>query len=175
MVEGSFEPLSVIIVGIGKADFKKMEILDGDEVPLVSSTGKKRQRDLVQFVPFSKFKNDEKKLSNQVLEEIPRQIVDYYTINNLNPEKIKNLISANNNNNEMQYPNFDEENDLNLDKFPTYESIYMESNKNNYQKELYVSKQKFFDGKTYTSQPLDDDYNNSQNTDNFSLFNNNDK
>ena len=175
LVEGSFKPLSIIIVGIGNADFKKMEILDGDEVPLVSSAGKKRQRDLVQFVPFNKFQNDGKKLSNQVLEEIPRQIVDYYTINNLNPEKIKNLISANNNNNEMQYPNLDEENDLNLDKFPTYESIYMESNKNNYQKELHVSKQKFFDEKTYTSQPLDDDYNSSQNKDNFSLFNDNDK
>ena len=66
-----------------------MEILDGDEVPLFSSKGIKRIRDLVQFVPFSKFQNDEIKLWNQVLEEIPRQIVDYYTINNLNPKKLK--------------------------------------------------------------------------------------
>ena len=54
LVEGSFLPLSVIIIGIGDADFKKMEILDGDDVPLISSKGKKRMRDLVQFVPFRK-------------------------------------------------------------------------------------------------------------------------
>ena len=41
LVEGSFLPLSVIIIGIGDADFKKMEILDGDEIPLISSRGKK--------------------------------------------------------------------------------------------------------------------------------------
>ena len=95
LVEGSFLPLSVIIIGIGNADFKKMEILDGDDVPLISSTGKKRMRDLVQFVPFSKFENDENKLSMEVLEEIPRQIVDYYTFNNYNPEKIRYLLSQN--------------------------------------------------------------------------------
>ena len=93
LVEGSFLPLSVIIIGIGDADFKKMEILDGDDVPLISSTGKKRMRDLVQFVPFSRFENDENKLSMEVLEEIPRQIVDYYTFNNYNPEKIRQLLA----------------------------------------------------------------------------------
>ena len=35
LVEASELPLSVIIVGIGKEDFKDMEILDGDEIPLV--------------------------------------------------------------------------------------------------------------------------------------------
>ena len=95
LVEGSFLPLSVIIIGIGNADFKKMEILDGDDVPLISSTGKKRMRDLVQFVPFSKFENDENKLSMEVLEEIPRQIVDYYTLNNYNPETIRQLLAQN--------------------------------------------------------------------------------
>ena len=95
LVEGSFLPLSVIIIGVGDADFKKMEILDGDDVPLISSTGKKRMRDLVQFVPFSKFENDENKLSMEVLEEIPRQIVDYYTFNNYNPERIRQLLAQN--------------------------------------------------------------------------------
>ena len=60
LVEGSFLPLSVIIIGIENIDFKEMEDLDGDDKPLISSSGKKRQRDLVQFVPFDKFKGDEK-------------------------------------------------------------------------------------------------------------------
>ena len=171
LVEGSFEPLSVIIIGIGDADFKKMEILDGDEVPLVSSTGKKRQRDLVQFVPFSKFQNDEIKLREQVLEEIPRQIVDYYTMKNLNPEKIKQLLLPKNNNNQIEYPKFDENPDINLNDLPTVESIYINPNKINYQKELHVSQQKLKEQKTYTNLPPDDDYNNNQNDNNFSLFN----
>ena len=132
LVEGSFLPLSVIIIGIGDADFKKMEILDGDEVPLISSTGKKRMRDLVQFVPFNKFENDENKLSMEVLEEIPRQIVDYYTINNLSPKKINEFISQNNRNEpENVYPSFDFENaEFNWDNVPTAESIMLPLNNN---------------------------------------------
>ena len=88
LVEASVLPLSVIIIGIGRANFKEMNILDGDDVPLVSSKGKIRARDLVQFVPFSKFKNEGKKLAMEVLAEIPRQIVEYYRFKNLNPIQI---------------------------------------------------------------------------------------
>ncbi len=90
LVEGSFLPLSVIIIGIGDADFTNMNVLDGDDVPLVSSKGVKRMRDLVQFVEFNKFRNDPQKLAEEVLEEIPRQVVEYYSKNNLFPD---NLIS----------------------------------------------------------------------------------
>ena len=95
IVEASFLPLSIIIVGIGTEDFTKMEILDGDDIPLTSSKGKKRARDLVQFVPFSKFQNDEQKLAMEVLAEIPRQIVEYYQFKNLNPEKIAKKLKHN--------------------------------------------------------------------------------
>lgn len=44
-------PLSIIIVGVGSADFSNMVRLDGDN-GLYSSNGKKCQRDIVQFVPF---------------------------------------------------------------------------------------------------------------------------
>ena len=132
LVEGSFLPLSVIIIGIGNADFKKMEILDGDDVPLVSSRGVKRMRDLVQFVPFNRYENDENRLSMEVLEEIPRQIVDYYTINNLDPNKIKESLSKNNiNGSQNIYPRFDFENsEFNWDNVPLAESIML-SNDNN--------------------------------------------
>ncbi len=149
LVEASFEPLSVIIIGVGDADFKKMEILDGDMVPLVSSTGKKRVRDLVQFVPFNKFQNDEKKLSMQVLEEIPKQIVDYYSQNNLNPKKIAQLLKENNKN---EYPQFDVgKADIDLDAIPTYESIYPGSH--NGPKEFHESVNNDSQLKQYTNQP----------------------
>jgi hypothetical protein len=45
-------------------------------------------RDLVQFVPFSKFRNNEERLSMEVLAEIPRQIIEYYQFNDLNPDQI---------------------------------------------------------------------------------------
>lgn len=90
LVEGSFYPLSVIIIGIGEYDFKKMEQLDGDEIPLISKKGVKRQRDLVQFVPFNKFEGDENKLSQEVLDEIPRQVIEFYTLNFIYPDSINN-------------------------------------------------------------------------------------
>lgn len=40
-------PLSIIIVGIGDEDFDKMDILDADDVPLVSSWGETMKRDIV--------------------------------------------------------------------------------------------------------------------------------
>ena len=41
-----YQPISIIIVGVGDADFKNMEILDGDD-GLYGSNGQKAQRDLV--------------------------------------------------------------------------------------------------------------------------------
>lgn len=60
IVEASTLPLSIIIVGIGPADFANMDILDADDTPLVSSTGKKMSRDIVQFVPYREFRNERK-------------------------------------------------------------------------------------------------------------------
>ena len=78
LVESSYLPISVIIIGIGNADFTNMNILDADDERLCDKNGRKADRDLVQFVPFKDFKNDGQKLAEEVLEEIPRQIVEYY-------------------------------------------------------------------------------------------------
>ena len=53
IVQGSDLPLSIIIVGVGDADFAQMEALDGDVTPLYSGRLRRyRNRDIVQFVPF---------------------------------------------------------------------------------------------------------------------------
>lgn len=57
IVAASRLPMSIIIVGVGKADFTDMEILDGDDGRLKSITGEPAIRDIVQFVPFRKFQN----------------------------------------------------------------------------------------------------------------------
>ena len=46
LIQSAKLPLSIIIVGIGNADFEKMEILDGDN-GLENSDGAKAERDLV--------------------------------------------------------------------------------------------------------------------------------
>ena len=88
LVNGSFLPLSVIIIGIGNADFSSMNVLDADENPLVSSQGVRAARDLVQFVPFNRFEADPQRLAQEVLAEIPRQIIQYYEMNNLDPIRL---------------------------------------------------------------------------------------
>ena len=48
VVKGSSLPLSIIIVGVGEADFSMMEALDGDTAPLHSKIlNKYRDRDIV--------------------------------------------------------------------------------------------------------------------------------
>ena len=86
LVESSFLPISVIIIGIGNADFSVMNKLDADDNPLYDKNDRKADRDLVQFVPFINFQNDGQKLAEQVLEEVPRQIVEYYQLKNKKPK-----------------------------------------------------------------------------------------
>ena len=57
VVQASKLPMSIIIVGVGNADFAAMEFLDGDSRVLRSYTGEEAVRDIVQFVPFRDFRN----------------------------------------------------------------------------------------------------------------------
>jgi len=47
-VSASNLPLSIIIVGVGNADFEAMEELDGDTVRLTAPDGRVAARDIVQ-------------------------------------------------------------------------------------------------------------------------------
>jgi copine 1/2/3 len=70
-------PLSFIIVGIGNADFRSMIQLDSDNEPLKDREGRIAQRDIVQFVPFNKYRDHHGLLASQLLEEVPDQICGY--------------------------------------------------------------------------------------------------
>ena len=79
IVEGSALPVSIIIAGIGDAEFGQMETLDGDEEPLYNPILKKyAERDIVQFVPLNKLRGDPIALAKQVLAEVPRQMTSYF-------------------------------------------------------------------------------------------------
>lgn len=79
LVKGSNLALSVIIVGVGNADFSQMEMLDGDEKALRdSTTNTYASRDIVQFVPFNQFRGQGDALAKEVLHEIPGQLVQFF-------------------------------------------------------------------------------------------------
>lgn len=63
-------PISIIIVGVGSADFTDMHVLDGDD-GLEDGQGRRAQRDLVQFVEFKKTEGVEDLLQREVLHELP--------------------------------------------------------------------------------------------------------
>jgi len=72
VVECSKYPLSVIIVGIGDADFSNMVELDGDDEVLRNTKGVAAERDIVQFVDFNEFSIGELNLlAEEVLKEVP--------------------------------------------------------------------------------------------------------
>jgi hypothetical protein len=78
-------PLSIVIIGVGKADFRKMEQLDSDDGILRDSNGLPAERDIVQFVPYRKYATNVDKLAAEVLYEIPKQLVGYYQSRNIKP------------------------------------------------------------------------------------------
>ncbi|KAH0617595.1 hypothetical protein JD844_016013 [Phrynosoma platyrhinos] len=81
-------PMSIIIVGVGGADFSAMEFLDSDSGALRSLSGEAAMRDIVQFVPFRQFQNAPKEaLAQSVLAEVPQQVVNYFSTFKLQPPK----------------------------------------------------------------------------------------
>ncbi|XP_062401983.1 copine-1 isoform X3 [Sardina pilchardus] len=86
IVNSSKLPMSIIIIGVGEADFKAMEFLDGDDGVLKSLTGEAVARDIVQFVPYRQFTSAPKEaLAQSVLAEVPSQLVSYFKMRKLSP------------------------------------------------------------------------------------------
>lgn len=93
IVDASSLPLSIIIVGIGDADFSEMDELDSDNTMLTAPSGRKAQRDIVQFVPFNKFLHSglnptigRLHLAREVLREVPDQFMGYMKSRNILPK-----------------------------------------------------------------------------------------
>ncbi|XP_044531226.1 copine-5 [Gracilinanus agilis] len=84
-------PMSIIIVGVGQAEFDAMVELDGDDIR-ISSRGKLAERDIVQFVPFRDYVDrtgnhvlSMARLARDVLAEIPDQLVSYMKAQGIRP------------------------------------------------------------------------------------------
>ncbi|KAK0139836.1 Copine-5 [Merluccius polli] len=91
IVNGAKLPMSIIIVGVGQAEFDAMVELDGDDIR-VSSRGKLAERDIVQFVPFRDYMDrtgnhvlSMARLAKDVLAEIPDQFISYMKSRGIKP------------------------------------------------------------------------------------------
>ncbi|XP_031627870.1 copine-8-like [Contarinia nasturtii] len=81
IIDASKLPISIIIVGVGDADFGAMDELDSDDCRL-SINGRTAERDIVQFVPLNQFLTGQHvrcqaDLGKAVLAEIPDQITGF--------------------------------------------------------------------------------------------------
>jgi hypothetical protein len=64
--------LSIIIVGVGAADFTAMDQLDSDDSKLFSQRYQREMSaDIVQFVPFREFSHNPMLLAKETLQEVP--------------------------------------------------------------------------------------------------------
>lgn len=86
LVKASDLPLSILIVGVGGADFKEMEILDADKGErLENSAGRVATRDIVQFVPFRDVQSGEISVVQALLSELPTQFLTYMRTRDIQP------------------------------------------------------------------------------------------
>ncbi|CAL8291652.1 unnamed protein product [Boreogadus saida] len=91
IVNAASLPMSIIIVGVGPAEFDEMIELDGDE-ERISSQGRLAERDIVQFVPFRDYVDRRgnhilsmARLAKEVLAEIPDQFLSYMRTRGIKP------------------------------------------------------------------------------------------
>ncbi len=87
--------MSVIIVGVGNADFSNMERLDADKDPLVASNGVKAARDLVQFVPMRDVaRQGPGAVAELTLAEIPTQVLQFMALNRVMPMQPREYVEV---------------------------------------------------------------------------------
>ena len=81
-------PLSIVIVGIGNADFSAMQFLDDFE------TRNSFNRDIVQFVEFRHHEHDRMSLTRATLDEIPDQLVSFFHARGIMPQADTNFSTS---------------------------------------------------------------------------------
>lgn len=82
LIDASGDPLSVVIVGIGDADFSGMEFLDEHDPETEGG------RDITKFVRFSDYRSFNA-LTEAVLDEIPEQLVSFFYDKKVLPGKLE--------------------------------------------------------------------------------------
>ena len=88
LIENSFLPLSIVVIGIGNSEFEDIKQLLSNKNK-ISSKGIEKLRNNIHFISMKdcNFNNDI--LKNRCLKDIPKQMVQYYSLNKTTPNDIK--------------------------------------------------------------------------------------
>lgn len=86
LIVSSSLPISLVIVGLGKGPFTKLENIEQQFLTLKDNEGNKPQRNCFKFVSFNKTKNFQNTAKNSLFD-IPEEMVEYLGIKNIEPRK----------------------------------------------------------------------------------------
>ena len=82
IVHASNLPLTIVIVGVGPAEFENMRILESEGAPLTWS-GQEEVRDIVEFVPFERVRSNPQRLAELTLSKLPYDVTSYMALNSI--------------------------------------------------------------------------------------------
>lgn len=88
IVDSSFYPISIIIVGIGQGPFTNMNDLFNVKNLIQDKENRRACRDNIKFIPFSEYETNLSELSLQIFEEIPKHIVEYFSVKDITPDDL---------------------------------------------------------------------------------------
>ena len=78
-------PISVVVIGLGKGPFTKLENAENNFMKLTDNNGNKAKRKNFKFISFNKQgKNYQKTVKNSLID-IPDQMIEYLILKNINP------------------------------------------------------------------------------------------
>ena len=88
LIEASYLPLTIIIVGEGNNDFNKLNEFFGDKVTEASSGMTKRRNNILFTDFYNSFNGDEENFTQCCLEELSKQMIDFYNLIKITPQQI---------------------------------------------------------------------------------------
>lgn len=95
LIEASYLPLTIIIIGEGNNDFNQLKEFFGDKVNEASS-GMIKNRENILFTDFyNNFNENEESFTQCCLEELSKQMIEFYDLIKVSPQQIlKNNMRA---------------------------------------------------------------------------------
>ena len=87
-IENSYLPLSVVIIGIGNRELDDVKKLINHKNKY-SSKGMERLRNNIYFISMKECNFNNEMLKNKCLKELPKQLVEYYSLTKSSPDKIR--------------------------------------------------------------------------------------
>ena len=78
-------PISIIVVGLGKRPYTKIENIEQNFLNLVDDEGNKPQRKCIKFISFNKQQKNAQSTVKNSLIDIPEKMIEYLAIKNIEP------------------------------------------------------------------------------------------